>query len=139
MTSKVGTKENAIKIKPGTFLHAFDLTNEVSFLCQSKEYLVTVATIKCTTFDELRFENYTDKEASLINILPISNCKCATASSVRELTVTLHLHHTRCFSQCQNTKPSDVGKNWNARNDASVASFVNVKNCTKHEVSGNNH
>ena len=58
-----------------TFLHAFGSTDEISFLQQFEEYLVKVVspTTKCTTFDDLRFENYTSKKASLINLLPTSN------------------------------------------------------------------
>lgn len=32
MTSKARTKEIAIKVKLGTFLHAFDLTDEINLL-----------------------------------------------------------------------------------------------------------
>ena len=72
MTSKVGTKESAIKVKPDTFLHAFCSTDEINFLQQSEEYLVKVfsPTTRCTTLDELRLENYTGKKASLINLPP---------------------------------------------------------------------
>ena len=38
MTSKLGTKESAIKVKPNNFLHAFDSTGEIYVLHQSKEY-----------------------------------------------------------------------------------------------------
>ena len=38
MTSKLGTKESAIKIKPSNFLHAFDSAGEIYVLRQSKEY-----------------------------------------------------------------------------------------------------
>ena len=75
MTSKVRTKEKAIKVKPDIFLHAFGSAYEINFLRQSKEYFVKVVSpnTKCTTFDELRFEIYTGKKASLINLLPTSN------------------------------------------------------------------
>ena len=75
MTSKVGTKEGAIKVKPYLFLHAFDSTDEKNFLRQSEEYLgkVISPTRRCTTFDELRLENYTGKKASLLNLPPTSN------------------------------------------------------------------
>ena len=75
MTSKVGTKESAIKVKPDKFSHAFGSTDEINYLRQSEEYLVKVVsrTTRCTTFDELRFENYTGKKASLINLPPTSN------------------------------------------------------------------
>ena len=74
MTSKVGTKESTIKVKPDTLLHAFDSTDEINFLRQSDEYLVKVVspTTRCT-FDELRFENYTVKKASLRNLSPTSS------------------------------------------------------------------
>ena len=74
MTSKVGTKESTIKVKPDTLLHAFDSTDEINFLRQSDEYLVKVVspTTRCT-FDELRFENYTAKKASLRNLSPTSS------------------------------------------------------------------
>ena len=75
MTSKVGTKESTIKVKPDKFLHAFGSTDEINFLRQSEEYILQVVppTARCTTFDELRFENYTGKKASLINLPPTSN------------------------------------------------------------------
>ena len=75
MTSKVGTKESAIKVKPDTFLHAFCSTDEINFLQQSEEYLVKVfsPTTRCTTLDELRLENYTGKKASLIDLPPTSS------------------------------------------------------------------
>ena len=75
MKSKVRTKESAIKVKPDKFLHAFGSADEINFLRQSEEYLVKVVspTTRCTTFDELRFENYASKKASLINLPPTSN------------------------------------------------------------------
>ena len=79
MTSKVGTKESAIKLKPDTFLHSFGSTNEINFVRQSQEYLIKVVslTTRCTPFDELRFVNYTGKKASLINLPPTSDSiKC---------------------------------------------------------------
>ena len=74
MASKVGTKESAIKVKPDKFSHALGSTDEINFLRQSEEYLVKVVspTTRCTTFDKLRFEDYTGKKASLINLTPTS-------------------------------------------------------------------
>ena len=39
---------------------------------------------------------------------------------VVELAVALRLDHTRCYYQCQNIIPSDVGAIRNTSNDASV-------------------
>ena len=70
ITGKFGIKKSAMKLKPDTFLSAFDSTDKINFLRQSKEYLVKVASpaTKFATFDELRFKNYTGKTTSFINV-----------------------------------------------------------------------
>ena len=90
MTSKVETKEIAIKVKLGTFLHAFDSTDEINLLHQSKEYLVKVVflTTKCATFGELELKTYAAKKSIVYKT--ITNLQLHQKSSV-----SLLLYHQR--------------------------------------------
>ena len=85
MTSNVGAKESAIKLKPDTFLHAFSSFDDVNLRGVLSKGCFTIAV---PTFDELRFENYTGKKATLINLPPTSN-------STKGLFISLFLYHLR--------------------------------------------
>ena len=70
LTSKVGTKAAALKAFPERFLKDFgegDLTD-------AERYLVTVVkyNTKCETFDELRYNQYITKNATLTDLAPTS-------------------------------------------------------------------
>ena len=111
-------------------------------LLEEIQYLVKVVSTKtkCTTFDELRYENNTRKKASLIN-LPVSRVIYIAvsltyknkivyltklevtqiyATPYEKLMVTLGLDKTRCCYQSYNIISWDMGANENAPNNASA-------------------
>ena len=75
LTSKVGTKAAALKAFPERFLKDFGEGNLTDATFQNAErYLVTVVkhNTKCETFDELRYNQYITKNATLTDLAPTS-------------------------------------------------------------------
>ena len=78
VTSKIGTKDRAIKASPEKFLHKFAenefLTAEDIRL--SEQYLLKVlfSSSNCKSFDDLRVECYKQKKISLVDLQPTSCC-----------------------------------------------------------------
>ena len=75
LTSNVGTKAAALKAFPERFLKAFgegDLTDAT--FQNAQRYMVTVVkyNTKCETFDELRYNQYITKNATLTDLAPTS-------------------------------------------------------------------
>ena len=75
VTSKIGTKEAALKANPEKYLQEFGEKelNGDSFR-KAEEYIVNVIKLNCNcmSLDELRYQQYTSKNKNVVNLAPTS-------------------------------------------------------------------